>query len=167
MIGNVEFNSACFYRYASIDVKQLIGGTSDKNGAFGLQGDTELARRTVDAFIRAFIQAIPTGKQNTFAAHNLPSLVFAIVRTGGAMSLANAFVKPITACSEESLVEKSIKALDDHYGRLTKMYGDGGLTKSAVCQMEEAKLNNLKDSVDSVEQLIAAIVPAAFAGGGK
>ncbi len=168
MIGTVEFNSACFYRYATLDVTELIGGYRDgkKTRPFGLQGDAELARTTVAAFLKAFIDAVPTGKQNSFAAHNKPSLVFAVVRDGPPVSLANAFVRPVTPRGDESLVEKSIAALDDHYGRLVGMYGDGGLKKSAVCQMEGAKLKHLKDDVGSVESLIRTVTEAAFPNGG-
>ncbi len=156
MIGTVEFNSACFYRYANLDVGQL---------AANLQGDADLAKKTSEAFLKAFVHAVPTGKQNTFAAQNLPSLVFAVVRTGGPVSLTNAFVKPVTPRGEESLVEKSISALDDYFGRLTKMYGYGGLKASAVCQTDGVKLTHLKEDVGSVDKVIAATVAAAFGGG--
>jgi CRISPR system Cascade subunit CasC len=153
MIGTVEFNSSCFYRYANLDIEQLTTN---------LQGDSELAKKAVAAFLQAFIHAIPTGKQNTFAAHNPPSLVFAIVRDGQPVSLANAFIKPVTPQSEESLIGKSIEALDDFYGRLVKMYGHGGLKHSAVCQMDNISLKHLKEDVGSVEQLIETTVAAAF-----
>jgi CRISPR system Cascade subunit CasC len=168
MIGTIEFNSACFYRYATLDVAELVGGYRDekKTRSFGLQGDVELARTTAEAFLKSFIHAIPTGKQNSFAAHNPPSLAFAVVRDGSSVSLANAFVKPITPRSDESLVEKSIVALDDYYGRLVGMYGDGGLRTSAVCQMDGVALKHLKDDVGSVEKLITTIVAAAFPAGG-
>src|SRR5262249_28572729 len=98
MIGTVEFNSACFYRYATLDVTELVGGSGDEKSTrpFGLQGDLELARTTATAFLKAFVHSVPTGKQNSFAAHNPPSLVFAVVRDGPPVSLANAFVKPVT-----------------------------------------------------------------------
>ena len=150
MIGTVEFNSACFYRYANLDVGELVGGFRDakkKEGAFGLQGDAELARKTAEAFLKAFVNAVPSGKQNTFAAQQKPSLVFAVVGTGGPMSLANAFVKPVMPRGDENLIEKSVEALDDHYGRLIKMYGDGGLKKSTVCHLNETKLKHLKAEV--------------------
>jgi CRISPR system Cascade subunit CasC len=169
MFGTVEFNSACFYRYATLDVGELVGGYRDekkKTGPFGLQGDAELARTTATAFLKAFIHAIPTGKQNSFAAHNPPSLVFAVVRDGPPVSLANAFVKPVTPSDGDSLVERSIKALDGYYGRLVGMYGEGGRTASAVCQMEGVKLAHLKDPVGSVEELIASVTRAAFPTGG-
>jgi CRISPR system Cascade subunit CasC len=168
MIGTVEFNSACFYRYATLDVAELLGGYRDekKTRPFGLQGDSELTQTTISAFLKAFIHAVPTGKQNSFAAHNPPSLVFAVVRDGPPVSLANAFVKPITPRGGESLVEESIKALDGYYGRLVGMYGDGGLKKSAVCQMDGVKLDHLKEDSGSVEKLIATVITAAFPAGG-
>jgi CRISPR system Cascade subunit CasC len=168
MIGTIEFNSACYYKYATLDVGELLGGYRDekKTRPFGLQGDRELARTTAFAFLKAFIDAIPTGKQNSFAAHSKPSLVFAVVRDGPPVSLANAFVKPITPGRDESLVEKSILALDGYYGRLIGMHGDGGLKKSAVCQMDDVKLTHLKDDVGSVDRLIETVITAAFLAGG-
>ena len=50
MIGTVGFNSGCFYRYSNVDLGQL-----ERN----LQGDTDLAHRTLEAFIRASVNAIP------------------------------------------------------------------------------------------------------------
>jgi len=168
MIGTVEFNSACFYRYATLDVAELTGGYRDdkKTRPFGLQGDLELARTTAAAFLKAFIHSVPTGKQNSFAAHNPPSLVFAVVRDGTPVSLANAFAKPVTPRGEESLVEKSIAALDGYYGRLVGMYGDDGKKASAVCQMEGVTLSHLKDEVASIDKLVEVVLGAAFPAGG-
>lgn len=155
MIGTVEFNSACFYRYANLDLEQLR-----KN----LQNDDELVRKTTDSFLRAFVHAIPTGKQNSFAAHNPPSLVFAVLRSGPPVSLANAFVKPVSARGEVSLVDQSIAETDRYYGQIVKMYGDGGLVKSAVCQLGESYLTHLKDDVVSVDKLVETMLSAAFNG---
>jgi len=115
MIGTVEFNSACFYRYANIDLRQLRDN---------LGGDSELARKTVRAFLEASRDAIPTGKQNSFAAQNPPSFVFAVVRESGFWSLANAFVKPVRPRSDDDIVQLSVDALVRHWADLTSMYGD-------------------------------------------
>ena len=157
MIGTVEFNSACYYRYANLDVGQLTSN---------LQGDTDLARKTAAAFLTAFVHAVPTGKQNTFAAHNPPSLVFVAVRTGGPVSLANAFVRPVAPRGDQSLVTESIRAMDDYFGRLTAMYGSGGLVASAVCQMDGVELEHLKAPVAGVAGVVDAAVAAAFPNGG-
>ena len=90
MIGTVEFNAACFCRYAVIDTQKLIGD---------LDGDKELARAAIEALIRSTVEAIPTGKQNTFAAHNPPELIAVAVRDGGARNLVNAFEQSIGAAT--------------------------------------------------------------------
>jgi CRISPR system Cascade subunit CasC len=157
MIGTVEFNSACFYRYANLDLGQL---------AANLQGDTDLARKTVEAFLTATVHAVPTGKQNSFAAHNPPSLVFAVVRSGPPVSLANAFVKPVWPGTNGNLVTMSVEALDGYYGRVTKMYGDGGRTAAAVCCLDDVELSALKAfRQDSVAEVISTAVAAAFGKG--
>jgi CRISPR system Cascade subunit CasC len=157
MIGTVEFNSACFYRYANLDLGQL---------ADNLQGDADLARKTVEAFLTATVHAVPTGKQNSFAAHNPPSLVFAVVRSGPPVSLANAFVKPVWPGTSGNLVTMSVEALDVYYGRMTKMYGDGGRTAAAVCCLDDVELAALKPfRKDSVAEVIRTAVDAAFGKG--
>ena len=45
-----------------------------------LQGDTALAEKGLRAFLEGFVVAEPTGKQNTFAAHNAPEFIAVSVR---------------------------------------------------------------------------------------
>lgn len=123
MLGTVEFNSSCYYRYANIDLRQLQAN---------LGGDIELARATVRAFLQAAIRAVPSGKQNSFAAQNPPSLVMGVVREDGAWSLANAFVKPIRPVQGQDLIEESVKALDGYWGRLAGLYGEAGIVTRGV-----------------------------------
>jgi CRISPR system Cascade subunit CasC len=151
MMGIVEFNSACFYRYANIDLAQL-----EKN----LQGDGELARRTVEAFLKATVEAIPTGKQNSMAAHNPPALVLVVVRKGGLWSLANAFVQPVRPDRDGSLVANSVKALDRFWGKLAKVYGSDGLF-AKVCTTEDVPLESLKSGqVETFPELLRATLTA-------
>jgi len=91
--------------------------------------------------------------------------VFMTVRTGGPVSLANAFVKPIAPSEKQSLVEKSISEMDSYYGRLVKMYGEGGRTASAFCTLDDISIANLKEKKNSVDEVIATAVAAAFSGG--
>jgi CRISPR system Cascade subunit CasC len=135
MIGTVEFNSACFYRYANIDISQL-----EKN----LGGDQELVEATLKAFLLASRDAIPTGKQNSFAARNAPALFCTVVRERGAWSLANAFVDPVRAGRDGGLVASSIKALDTHWGDLVSMYGAPVGARIAVAALGQPVLENLK-----------------------
>ncbi|HNX77250.1 MAG TPA: type I-E CRISPR-associated protein Cas7/Cse4/CasC [Candidatus Rifleibacterium sp.] len=107
MMGTVEFTSACFYRYAVIDWMSLQSN---------LQGDSELARKGLQAFLRGFVVSEPTGKQNSFAAHNPPEFVAITVnRDAAPRNLANAFESPVryekdkalTYLSAERLVQKA------------------------------------------------------------
>ena len=118
MIGTVEFNSATLYRYTNIDLTDLTRNLGD---------DRELAVKAALAYVRAFLLAIPSGKQSSFAAQNLPSAALAVVRGHGRWSLANAFVQPVPTRSADGLVAASIAGMVRHYGNLTRMYGDEGI----------------------------------------
>ncbi|MFC5697829.1 type I-E CRISPR-associated protein Cas7/Cse4/CasC [Pseudomonas sp. GCM10022186] len=116
MIGQVEFNSATLYRYAVVDSHKLLGN---------LQQDRELTLSALEAFTQAVVRAIPTGKQNTFAAHNLPSFVGVCLRHGGPLNLANAFEKPVSPRADKSLSSQSVELLARHEEQLATVYADG------------------------------------------
>lgn len=152
MMGTVGFNSSCFYRYSLINLEQLIQN---------LQDDATLAVRAVESFIRASIYAIPSGKQNSMAAQNLPSFILAVVRSyGSPVSLANAFERPVVPSLKdgESLVAQSIKRLDDYWGKVTRMYGDNGIVTRPVCLLDDIKLTYLGDQKkENIEDLITSV----------
>lgn len=116
MIGQVEFNSATFYRYAALDVSKLLNN---------LQEDKELTASAIEALIQAMVRAIPTGKQNSFAAHNLPEFIGVSLRKSP-LNLANAFERPIQPRHDKSLTEQSVAALADYERKLAPVYGDAG-----------------------------------------
>jgi CRISPR system Cascade subunit CasC len=116
MIGQVEFNSATFYRYAVIDPRKLVGN---------LRGDNELALKGIGAFTQAMARAIPTGKQNTFAAHNPPSFIGVVLRHASPFNLANAFEKPVWPRQDRELTTLSVEKLAEHDGKVAGAFGDG------------------------------------------
>ncbi|MEZ6043687.1 MAG: type I-E CRISPR-associated protein Cas7/Cse4/CasC [Planctomycetaceae bacterium] len=160
MLGVVEYNSSCFYRYANICIPQLV-----KN----LQGDHELAKRTVEAFVRASVSAIPSGKQNTFAAHNPPSFVFAVVRKSGLWSLSNAFERPVRPNGELSLVQRSITELDGYWGKLIAGYGKDQIMAGALFSLADVDLSSTKQyKKDSLQAVIdSALKSLDFSDNGK
>ncbi|NLN84438.1 MAG: type I-E CRISPR-associated protein Cas7/Cse4/CasC [Firmicutes bacterium] len=116
MMGIIGFNAATFYRYARIDFDQLVKNLDD----------LPLARKTVEAFLRASAHAVPTGKQTSFAAQNPPSFMMAVTRNDGmSWSLSNAFEKPVFSRSDQSLLEASIQALDSYWSSLVEFFGQG------------------------------------------
>lgn len=132
MMGTIQFNSACFYRYSVLDLDQLartLGGLDAK--AKPTAAEKRAAVEAARAWVQATIQAIPSARQNTFAAFTPPSLVLSATRTSGnPLSLANAFVRPVRPGTRdgEDLLAESAKALGKHLDELNAMYGDEGAT---------------------------------------
>lgn len=149
-LGTVEFNSACFYRYANVNVEKLREN---------LQNDDDLTRATVEAFIRAAVEAIPTGKQNSFATHEKPSFVLAVVREAGMCSLANAFVKPAKEKGDADLISVSVAELENHWQKLTEGYGDD--SEKFAFNVSNYELKHLKDAQNNkLSEMISGILGA-------
>lgn len=150
MMGMVEFNSACFYRYSLIDWHKLVEN---------LRGDYELAQKAVIAYLGATVRAIPTGKQSSMAAHNPPGFVYTSVRHGGMpRSLADAFIKPVRPRRTEDLVAASIATLTTYRDRLNAVYGDDDALEAAFAVDPEANLNGLSSArVAGLSELLRRI----------
>jgi CRISPR system Cascade subunit CasC len=126
MLGDVEFNSACYYKYFSIDVAGLVDNLTARSAGRKDIPEPEqaearsLAASTIDAFVRAAATVTPTGKQNTFAAHQLPAAVLVEVRPACTpVSYANAFVEPAWRGRDGDLVIASLQKLAKHVEALT------------------------------------------------
>lgn len=157
MIGQVEFNSATFYRYAVLDLQKLQAN---------LQEDRELALSAVHAFTLAMARAVPSGKQNSFAAHNPPEFVGVCLRHAAPMNLANAFEKPVTARRDDSLSAQSVRGLAEYEAKLGAVYGtpvDQWLTLDLSGQWPSARgaaQPSLQALAQSVQALAAQALPA-------
>lgn len=77
------YSTGIFYKYATVNLDQL------KNN---LNNDAELAKKATVAFCNAFVSSLPTGSQNSMAAHQHPFTVLVTVGPGVNSNLANAFV---------------------------------------------------------------------------
>ena len=118
MIGDIEFNSSTYYKYLNVHWEQLLEN---------LGGDEDIARQAVLALLQAAATAQPSGKQNTFAAHNLPDLVLVEVREKNLpVSFANAFIKPVREDFKRSLMDASVEQMADYMARVSKTYGLNG-----------------------------------------
>jgi CRISPR system Cascade subunit CasC len=148
MMGTVEFNSACFYRYATVDWDKLVEN---------LQNDTELANRGLRAFLEGFVVAEPTGKQNTFAAHNPPEFVAVSVRRNTApRNFANAFETAIRVKKDESLTRRSAEELARKAKVLQSAFG--GEEKTWVLNLTDAKLDGYGNSAASLQELLDGVL---------
>ncbi|MHA1145876.1 MAG: type I-E CRISPR-associated protein Cas7/Cse4/CasC [Candidatus Helarchaeota archaeon] len=145
MMGSIQFNSACYYRYSNVDVNQLINN---------LGGDKDLAIRGIEAFIKGTLSAIPTGKQTSMAAQNPPSFCLIVIRDNFLCSLANAFTDPVKP-NKLNLVQGSIERLVKYHEWITKTYGNENIKHLALISEDGPNLASLEDKkVDSVQALV-------------
>ncbi|WP_018681744.1 type I-E CRISPR-associated protein Cas7/Cse4/CasC [Actinokineospora enzanensis] len=114
MIGTVEFNSSTLYRYAALDVDLLRGNL----------GDTDATRRAVEAFARAFVMSMPTGKQNTFANRTLPDAVLLVARETQPINLVGAFEDAVGEGEKGGRIAASIRRLADHARELHEAFDE-------------------------------------------
>lgn len=110
MIGTVEFNSATLYRYATVSVGALHDNL----------GHGEATARAVEAFVRSFVQSMPTGKQNTFANGTLPEAVVVMAR-GRGVNLVGAFEDAVTD-REGGFVQGSCRRLTNYANEVNGAY---------------------------------------------
>jgi len=166
MMDDIEFNSACYYRYANIDLWQLKTNLAGKDWGKASEAErkeaNELAVKTVEAFVRAAVAAIPSGKQNSFAAHQLPSLVWVEIRGQNLpVSYANAFCNPVNPKSSNGLEVESASALKKECETLTGMYGLEARKRLLLAKNGDVKIldvssqKNLNDLLDGVEKEVS------------
>ncbi|MFC3997441.1 type I-E CRISPR-associated protein Cas7/Cse4/CasC [Nocardiopsis sediminis] len=131
MIGTVDFNAACYYRYANLDLGQL------RRNLFGAVAelaaeDEDLLKRAASAWLNAFVRAVPSGKQNSMAALTQPDTLLAVVRDSGSWNLANAFLNPVAGTG---VMETSTRLMWEHFSRLRGFYGDREIRAVAMASL--------------------------------
>ena len=148
MLGEVLFQSACFYRYSSIDEKQLLTN---------LARDTTLAARAVESYVQAVARAMPTGHQTTFAAHNPPSVVL-VTREPDAVSLANAFLEPVPTDASERLDAQSARRMLSEWAELSRLLG--GDRRGVICGVDAALPDEIPAGTERVSSFDALAASA-------
>ncbi len=156
MIGVVEFNSSCFYRYACVDCAKL-----EEN----LGQDNDLTTAVLQGFVEASVKAVPSGKQNSMAAQNPPSYVRVVLREDGfPWSLVNAFQDPVSPKWQQSLETLSSAKLGGYMQKLKSAYGASGVVGDLVLDLTEAEQAEDAENVASLDDLLQSI-SARYKGG--
>ena len=119
-LGTVEYNSSTLYRYATVNMVELVH----------LLG-AEKAAQAVRVFGEAFIRSMPTGKQNSFANRTLPDAVYVTLREDQPVNLCGAFEKPVRK-SPEGYAEPSKTALKQYAQQVYACYADAPAQSFAV-----------------------------------
>lgn len=119
-----EFSSGVFYRYASLNLKQLqvnLGLIADIMAA-----ETEESRKNAleiaAHLLHMLATEVPSAKQHSFAAHNLADLAM-VSFSDIPVSLANAFEKPVKTTSGGGFLKHSADALHEYWQKVHTGYG--------------------------------------------
>jgi CRISPR system Cascade subunit CasC len=120
-----EFSSGVFYRYASLNLKQLqvnLGLLSDIKTAE--TADSRAKALEIAAHVLHMLATeVPSAKQQSFAAHNLADIAL-VSFAHQPISLANAFEKPVQADYKTGgFREPSIKELNTYWNKVHRGYG--------------------------------------------
>ncbi len=119
MIGDVDYNSSCYYEYASLDTDILRDNLKNNPDA------EELIEKLIPAIIKCMIFTNPSGKQNTFAGHILPDMVMIECKnTKIPLSYVNAFEEAVpTWGSNPKVVRTSLEKFVSHVDCMDDVYG--------------------------------------------
>lgn len=116
MIGDSSYNASCYYIYAALDTDELRANLQNSPDA------DELVKKTIPALLRAMAFTNPSGKQNSFAGHSLPSAVMVECKEKKIpTNMANAYTAPVKR--HEDLVQASITKLADEADMMARNYG--------------------------------------------
>ncbi|MDY0331751.1 MAG: type I-E CRISPR-associated protein Cas7/Cse4/CasC [Thiomonas sp.] len=119
-----QFSSGVFYRYASLNLKQLqvnlglIADMKSEETAESRKQALSIARHV----LHLLATVVPSAKQQSFAAHNLADFVIASF-ADQPISLANAFESPVQRDRNGGFLKPSISALAEYWARINAAYG--------------------------------------------
>jgi CRISPR system Cascade subunit CasC len=130
-LNTQEFSSGVFYRYASLNLRQL----QDNLGGVARNKVLDIGAH----LLYLFATVVPSAKQQSFAAHNVADLVLASF-SDIPLSLANAFENPVK--DQEGYLKPSAKALINYWHKLQTAYG----------LADDAKLFCLVDDIQVEDQ---------------
>ena len=145
-LGTVEYNSSTLYRYATVNMVELVHLLGAEKAAPAVRVSnkrifsalsisalkkTKKAAQAVRVFGEAVIRSMPTGKQNSFANRTLPDVVYVTLREDQPVNLCGAFEKPVRK-SPEGYAEPSKTALKQYAQQVYACYADAPAQSFAV-----------------------------------
>ncbi|MFC7216855.1 type I-E CRISPR-associated protein Cas7/Cse4/CasC [Streptomyces polyrhachis] len=159
-LDTAEFSAGVFYRFASVNVTDLIQN---------LDGDEKAARTVLASFADQFLMSLPQAKRTSTAPHTVPDLAYLAVRAQRPLSFAGAFEAPVTADVTGGFSTPSISRLASYAADLNRLTGDRNRTFHGYARSGDGELTGLGIVHASFPDLIDAAVEAAFpaAGGEK
>lgn len=135
-MGTLEYNSATYYRYISLDLGQLAETLK-----------TDDITQAVEAFTQALFLAVPSARQATMSAASPWDYAIVTLRKGQRIQLPfNTAVK--TSAKEPDMVENSINSLKERFEQAKRMYGSlFGLIGQQEISMKSGSVDELTEGL--------------------
>lgn len=150
MMGDTDFNASCYYMYAALDMDQLKENLKHSPEALSVAGEV------VRCLLETMAFSNPSGKQNSFAGHALPDLIYVEQKVKKIpVNYANAFVSPARPSGNRDLVEESAQKLATE---IEGVSGDFGLDVSKrvwFCRYDSVQAPASATTVKSFQELLS------------
>lgn len=145
MLGEVRFVSDVVYRYACINYDELMSNLDSKEAVDVVLG----------AAVRAFIQAEPSARQHSMAAHVPPEYVLVELRNEP-MSYVSAYDKPIDCAG--SVMDEAVEKLEHKVEQFSKAYD----MPYYACVLNLTNRENMDNAVvcENVREMVARVMQA-------
>ncbi len=144
-MNSAEFSAGVFYRYASVNVGDLMRNTGDAAAT------TDLTR----AFLNAFIASLPHAKKNSTAPFTVPDLAYVVVRSDRPVSFAAAFEAPVRS-HDAGYAAPSRDRLGDYATKVYKLIKNAGQVYHAHATVDDDDklVDKLGNRVNSFQDLV-------------
>lgn len=158
-LNTQQFSSGVFYRYASLNLKQLqvnLGLLPDMKSV-ETDESRNRALNIASHVCHLLATVVPSAKQQSFAAHNPAD--FAIVSFADQpISLANAFEQPVKPIGKDKgFLGTSIQVITEYWLRMNRAYGLEEQARAFAVNKDGIKLGDAP-AVDSLKNMKEWIV---------
>lgn len=117
-LDTASLTAPLLYRYSNLDTRALLANVGN-NAALALMAAT--------AWLTAALHAVPRAKSGSTAPATRPLFALAVVRDDQALSLANAFLRPVRVTRTSDEGQDGIAALARHWRQCGEVYGHDGV----------------------------------------
>ncbi|MGW3990409.1 type I-E CRISPR-associated protein Cas7/Cse4/CasC [Streptomyces sp. NPDC004830] len=157
-MGTAEFSTGTFYRFATVDLNELVKNLSDDSDIA-----LDAARELAGQFLLSFIESLPQAKKNSTAPHTIPHLVHVAVRSDRPLSFAAAFEEPVRSAGHGGFVARSVESIDAYAKAANTLLGPDRVLHAAHASLQFDKLEHLGERHSSFKALVTATVDFALA----
>ena len=151
MMGDIDYTSSCYYMYSCIDVDKLKENLSETENC------DEIVKKLIPVLVETMAYTDPSGKQNTFAAHSLPSAVLVEIKNKNIVAdYSDAFEVPVRQDHEHGITYYSEKSLAERCNLRQKKYAIPVEKRLWFCIDDDIKVENAV-TCESFADLIEAL----------